>query len=396
MSLRGRNRPGRRGPQAPRLLAQALVLTTLAGGTTAFTTLHKTVTIEVNGDLQTVTAFGRTVDDVLDGHLVEVGASDQVYPVGSAAVRDGDLIVVRTLKDLQVEIDGEMLTVASTALTVGEMLDELGARTEGASVSASRSEALGRSPLKITTLKHLTVSIDGQVIERATSAATVRDVLDDLGVVLNPGDVVSPALDELPTDGQVISVGRVAGSTTTVTEVLPYAVEETQDPKLVVGQRVVKQAGRVGQATTTYDVALVDGVEAARTVVAQQVTVEPRTEIVHVGTLELPDPTTVVVDPGSARALGQAMALERGYGADEFACLERLWTKESNWNVTAENPSSGAYGIPQSLPGTKMASVAADWRTNAATQITWGLNYIEGRYGTPCGAWAKSQASGWY
>lgn len=396
MSLRGRDRPGQRGLRAPRLLAQAVVLATLAGGTTAFTTLHKTVTLEVNGELQTVTAFGRTVDDVLDGHLVELGAKDQVYPAGSAAVDDGDLIVVRTLKDLQVEIDGEMLTVASTALTVGEMLDELGARAEGATVSASRSEALGRSPLKITTLKHLTVSIDGQVIERATSAATVRDVLDDLGVVLNPGDVVSPALDELPTDGQVISVGRVAASTTTVNEVLPYTVEETQDPKLVVGQRVVKQAGRVGQATTTYDVALVDGVEATRTIVAQQVTVEPRTEIVHVGTLELPDPTTVVVDAGSARALGQAMALERGYGADEFACLERLWTKESNWNVTAENPSSGAYGIPQSLPGTKMASVAADWRTNAATQITWGLNYIEGRYGTPCGAWAKSQASGWY
>src|SRR5699024_10503533 len=116
--------------------------------------------------------------------------------------------------------------------------------------------------------------------------------------------------------------------------------------------------------TTTYDVALVDGVEAARTIVAQQVTVEPRTEIVHVGTLELPDPTTIVVDPGSAKALGQAMALERGYGADEFACLERLWTKESQWKVTAENPSSGAYGIPQSLPGSKMASVAADWRTN--------------------------------
>ena len=393
---RGGRRRAHRGLRTSRVLAQAVVLATLAGGTTAFTTMHKTVTIEVNGELRTVSAFGRTVDDILDGHLVELGEKDQVYPTGSTVVGDGDLIVVRTLKDLQVEIDGEMLTIASTALTVGGVLDEIGPRADGATVSASRSDALGRSPLKISTLKHLTVAIDGQVIERATTGATVRDVLDDLGVVLNPGDVVSPTLDAPPADGQVISVGRVAASTTTVSEVLPYAVEETQDPKLVVGQRVVKQAGKVGQATTTYDIQLVDGVEAARTVVSQQITVAPRSEIVHIGTLELPDPSSIVVDPGSARALGQAMALERGYGADEFACLERLWTKESNWNVTAENTSSGAYGIPQSLPGSKMASVAADWRTNAATQITWGLNYIEGRYGTPCGAWAKSQASGWY
>lgn len=393
---RGRARREPRAPRAVRFVAQGVVLATLVGATTAFTTMHKTVTIEVNGELRTVSAFGRTVDDILDGHLVELSAKDQVYPTGSTVVGDGDLIVVRTLKDLQVEIDGEMQTIASTALTVGEVLDELGPRAEGATVSASRSSAVGRSPLKISTVKHLTVAIDGQVIERATTAASVRDVLDDLGVVLNPGDVVTPGLEAVPADAQVISVGRVASSTTTETEVLPFVVEETEDPKLVVGQRVVKQAGKVGQAVTTYDIALVDGVESGRTVVARQVVVAPKNEVVHIGTLELPDPTTVVVDPGSARALGQAMALERGYGADEFACLERLWTKESNWNVTAENTSSGAYGIPQSLPGSKMASVAADWRTNAATQITWGLNYIEGRYGTPCGAWAKSQASGWY
>ncbi|PFG32319.1 uncharacterized protein YabE (DUF348 family) [Sanguibacter antarcticus] len=373
-----------------------MILATIVSGTTAFTTLHKSVTLEVNGDVRTVSVFGRTVDDVLAGQVVDLSANDKIYPEGSTIVNDGDLIVVRTLKDIQIEIDGEMQTIASTALTVGEVLDELGPRTEGATVSASRSEAVGRSTLKISTVKNLTVSIDGQLIERSTTAASVRDVLSDLGVVLSPGDVVSPELETTPVDGQVITVGRVAASTTTETEVLPFTVEETEDASIVVGQRVVKQTGRVGQAVTTYDIALVDGVESERTVVARQVIVAPRDELVSIGTLELPDPTTVVIDSGSARALGQSMALERGYGADEFACLESLWTKESNWNVTAENASSGAYGIPQSLPGSKMASVASDWRTNAATQITWGLNYIEGRYGTPCGAWAHSQSSGWY
>lgn len=80
----------------------------------------------------------------------------------------------------------------------------------------------------------------------------------------------------------------------------------------------------------------------------------------------------------------------------EFACLDKLWTKESSWDYRATNPSSGAYGIPQSLPGSKMAAAGADWQTNPNTQINWGLNYIQGRYGSPCSAWAHSQATGWY
>jgi hypothetical protein len=87
---------------------------------------------------------------------------------------------------------------------------------------------------------------------------------------------------------------------------------------------------------------------------------------------------------------------EKGQGAGQFQCLVSLWNKESRWNYRATNPSSGAYGIPQALPGSKMNSVGADWRTNPITQIKWGLNYIEDRYGTPCGAWAHSQKTGWY
>ena len=104
----------------------------------------------------------------------------------------------------------------------------------------------------------------------------------------------------------------------------------------------------------------------------------------------------VTADPGSAQAIAHDMVLSRGWGEDQFSCLVSLWNKESGWRVNAENKSSGAYGIPQALPGSKMATAGADWATNAATQISWGLGYISSRYGTPCGAWAKSQAVGWY
>jgi hypothetical protein len=101
-------------------------------------------------------------------------------------------------------------------------------------------------------------------------------------------------------------------------------------------------------------------------------------------------------NPGSAQAYAQTAVASRGWGSGEFNCLVSLWKKESGWNAAAMNKSSGAYGIPQALPGSKMASAGADWQTNANTQIEWGLGYISGRYGTPCGAWAHSGQVGWY
>ena len=100
--------------------------------------------------------------------------------------------------------------------------------------------------------------------------------------------------------------------------------------------------------------------------------------------------------PADAQATARAMLGGYGWGDDQFGCLVSLWNKESGWNYQAYNRSSGAYGIPQALPGSKMGSAGADWQTNPATQIAWGLGYISGRYGTPCGAWGHSQSTGWY
>ncbi len=96
------------------------------------------------------------------------------------------------------------------------------------------------------------------------------------------------------------------------------------------------------------------------------------------------------------RVVAKAMLADFGWDAGQFSCLDRIWTQESGWRVDAANPSSGAYGIPQALPGTKMASAGGDWRTNPATQIRWGLGYIQDRYGSPCGAWDFKKGAGWY
>ena len=99
---------------------------------------------------------------------------------------------------------------------------------------------------------------------------------------------------------------------------------------------------------------------------------------------------------GRPQQIAIAMLASFGWSSGQFGCLDSLWQRESGWNPYASNPSSGAYGIPQALPGSKMASAGADWATDAATQIRWGLSYIKATYGSPCGAWGHETADGWY
>jgi Transglycosylase SLT domain len=92
----------------------------------------------------------------------------------------------------------------------------------------------------------------------------------------------------------------------------------------------------------------------------------------------------------------QILKNKYGYGESDFDCFNNIIIRESMWDIDATNPSSGAYGIPQALPGSKMATVGSDWRTNPATQITWAIGYMEDRYGSPCAAWSFKRAHGWY
>jgi hypothetical protein len=114
----------------------------------------------------------------------------------------------------------------------------------------------------------------------------------------------------------------------------------------------------------------------------------------------LPQPASPLVsepapDPGSAQAIAYGLLGSYGFSTDQWGCLDDLWQEESGWRYNAENPS-GAYGIPQALPGSKMASAGPDWQTDPTTQIEWGLGYIQSTYGSPCNAWAHEEADGWY
>ena len=139
-------------------------------------------------------------------------------------------------------------------------------------------------------------------------------------------------------------------------------------------------AGRLEQASTEREQAL------AQSLATASGTLEEEKE-------EEEEPETVSIPSGDPRAIAQAMLADYGWGSDQFSCLDCLWHGRAAGTRQAANPDSGAYGIPQALPGTKMASAGSDWQTNPATQIKWGLGYIKDRYGSPCAAWGTRRAS---
>lgn len=141
---------------------------------------------------------------------------------------------------------------------------------------------------------------------------------------------------------------------------------------------------------------------AARTRAASRSTEDRRAEADRIKVAALSNDSGAAVthsedlSTADPRTIAKALLPQFGFSESEFSCLDAIYTAESGWNPRADNPTSSAYGIPQALPGSKMASAGSDWATNPETQIRWGLGYIKQRYGTPCAALAFRNGAGWY
>ena len=232
-----------------RLGAQAVVLALVVGATSAFTVLHKSVTVDVDGATVQLSAFGRTVGDVLADSKIRVGERDLVAPGLGESISSGSQVVVRHAHEIAVEVDGKPQTVWTTALTVGEAVEGLDLRGGQTLLSASRSASLGREVLRVSTQKTIHLVVDGQVIDGVSSAATVREALREIGLVLDEGDAVSVPLDATAVDGLVVLVTRAHQGGQTVTEAVPFDTTEVDDPTLVTGNKVIATRGKAGVRT---------------------------------------------------------------------------------------------------------------------------------------------------
>jgi resuscitation-promoting factor RpfB len=387
-----------------------------------WSTVDKSVKLVVDGQARTVQTTAGDVGQVLSANGLRVSAHDLVAPRAAAAVHDGTTIVLRRGRLLNLSIDGRPAQVWTTARTVDEALAELG-YTSGDFVSVSRSRRLplGSTNIAIRTPRLVSIVHDGSHEQVTTTDATVGDVLDDLGIAVGKDDRLSVAASSAVVPNEVVTLQRVRTQLLTRTETVHYRVVKHDDSALFKGVTRVLHAGRDGKARVTYALVYVDGKLAGRTTVHSTTLTAAQARVLGLGTKQLitvPSaahsssgsggsgssggsggsvPSAPVPSPGTAKAIAKQLLAARGWGGDQYSCLVILWNHESGWRVHADNSGSGAYGIPQALPGSKMASAGPDWRDSAQTQITWGLRYIAARYSTPCGAWATWQAhGGWY
>ena len=382
------------------------VLAGVVGGTAAWHSVDKTVALMVDGQSISVHTTASHVGDVLQAAGYHVGPHDILAPSKDASIHDGSRIVFQRGRLLHLDVNGVSSYVWTTAPTVAAALNQLGYSTTDFT-SVSRADRLPLTPTDLTlrTPRYVTVLHDGKTELVTTTDATVGALLSDIGVQVGATDIVSVPTGAPLAAGETIVVGRVTRTLLTADQVLRYSTQKQSSASLPAGQTMVVTPGKDGLAKITYDVVTLDGKIIGKTPVKTVVVQAPESQVVSVGTKSSSTPAAastpvtaaaVNVTPGSAQAIAKDLAAKRGWGNDQFSCLVTLWDHESGWRVDASNPS-GAYGIPQALPGSKMGSAGPNWQTNATTQITWGLDYIAGRYGTPCGAWSSWQANGgWY
>jgi len=359
------------------------------------------LTLTVDGTTTALRVTGDTVAQVLADEGVSVDSQDYVSPSLDSPVANGDQIEVSHARMLTATIDGQTSTYVTTATTVGNALLMLGVNTSSAQISLPpQTEITQAAQVTVTTQNMVSLRADGSTSYFQTTADTVGQLLTARGITLGDLDRVTPAVDTAITSDLAIAVQRVVTQQQTTTVAVPFTTKSTKTSSLAAGTTKVTTKGADGQATQVWDVTLVDGVVESQTLVSQTTTKNPVAQVEQVGTGTTAASTSAaavaaVPASGSPQDIARAMLQAQGMGNDQFTCLVNLWNRESHWNVHAAN-KSGAYGIPQAMPGSKMASAGPDWQNNATTQITWGLNYIKGRYGTPCAAWSHSQSTGWY
>ncbi|MCF6509024.1 DUF348 domain-containing protein [Blastococcus sp. MG754426] len=268
----------------------ALVLLGLVGGTLAFFLAEKSVSLTVDGQTRDVGTYAGTVAEVLEEEGLALAAHDVVLPAPDQAVADGDAVVLTRARPLELTVDGVSRQVQVTALSVEEALEQLGFRTDGLVVSASRSERLPLEGMRlsITTPKEVVLLADGQERVVTTTAATAGDLLAEQGIALSSTDRTSLRLEQALLNRMRLQVFRVQVSEVTETTPVPHGRVETQDPEAFQGEETVTVAGVDGEQVTTYRVTVVDGAETSREKLSTSVTREPVDEQVAVGTQARP------------------------------------------------------------------------------------------------------------
>ncbi len=272
---------------------------------------------------------------------------------------------------------GSTLVVKTKSVTVAELLSEAGVTVAETDLVEPSLDAMINGDYNINIHRaRPAIVIDG--LERhylMTASYDPRQIAIEAGLTVYDGDEFSVEFNTNFLEAGAASTYRIerkGGRTITISEAISYTVETRYDSNLAKGESYLEQAGEDGRRISKYSVEFVDNQEVSRTLISEEIIIEPVTEIVVVG-------SKVSIPP--EREQCASWAREAGVSELELEVALELIYHESGCRIDATNASSGAYGIPQALPGTKMATFGDDWQTNPVTQIRWMINYVTTRYG---------------
>ena len=362
--------------------AQGAAALAVAAGSVGVAHYDKAVEVSVDGQASSVHVLGSTVADVLDKQDIAVGPHDVVVPSLASSVGDGDHISVRYGRKLTVTVDGKTKEYWTTATNVDSALQDLGIRADGAVLSASRSQPLGRGglTLAVTTPKKVTFVADGKTRTVTSTSSTVFGLLSELGVTKKLDDVVTPAMPTALDDGMKVVLKRVVTKQERTTEAIGYSTTRQKDSSLYKGQTKVVTPGKKGSKVVVRKKTWVDGKLTTTKVVSQKVTRKPVTAVVKVGTKSRP---VAAPDTSSSSSSSSRPSAGNTSGAGINLANSAMWDRiaqcESggNWHI---NTGNGYYGGLQFATASWLANGGDDFASRAdlasrAEQITIANRY---------------------
>jgi uncharacterized protein YabE (DUF348 family) len=300
-----RNLPGLRGLHTTSVaarVAQVGILGVLAVGVVGWVSADKTVTVTVDGQARQVHTYAGNVGSALQRAGIAVGPHDVLTPTAAASLHDHDTVVLRRGRLLHLTIDGQQRDIWVTATSVAEALQQLGLRDSDAYLSASRSRplGLGDNSLDIRLPHTVQVLADGQVHPAVTTAATVSELLGQLGITLGPTDQISVPLSSLPTEGESIGITRIATSQSAEPTPIPHQVVHQKDPGMPVGTSRIVAPGNDGVLMSTYALTLVNGQVTEKKLLGQAITVQPQQGVIADGAATPVASATSAIGPASS------------------------------------------------------------------------------------------------
>lgn len=340
---------------------------------------------------ETLPTRAKTVGEFLERANVKLNEGDVVEPSQDTEIADQKFrINVYRARPVTVIDNGKKTFAFSAATTARSVASQAGVQVYPEDKIESEMEtdflkdgAIGEKVV-IDRATPTNINLYGTQVPVRTHAETVGELLDEKQIKLAADDTVQPSKDTKITAQTQVFVVRNGSQVATVEEEIPMQTETIEDASLSFGSTAVRQKGSAGKRLVTYQIDLQNGKEVARKEIQSVVAVEPVKQIIAKG-------KTVFI-PADKEAVMRAA----GIASSDFAYVNYIVSRESGWNAAAQNKSSGAYGLCQALPGSKMATAGSDWQSNPVTQLKWCDGYAKGRYGSWAAAYNTWVSKHWW